>query len=69
MTYEKVGPGEWIMEEGDVSNDKFYIILSGSVSIVLKNRNVYADENIEEFKRLEGQQVEHDEVNHFESNR
>lgn len=37
MNYEKFDPGEIILIENDPSNNKLYIILSGTVSVVKKN--------------------------------
>lgn len=49
MRYESVSAGQYIFKEGDPSNDKFYIILSGVVSVVLKSdSNVFMEENIED---------------------
>ena len=43
-----------MIREGDASNDKFYIILSGKVSVKLKKDfNVYAKQNIAELQRLQ----------------
>ena len=36
MTYEFIGKGNFVMKEGDESDDKFYIILTGKASVVLK---------------------------------
>lgn len=33
MFYESFKEGEMIFKEGDPSNDKFYVIINGSVSI------------------------------------
>lgn len=48
MKYESIPAGNYIFKEGDSSNDKFYIILSGRVSVVLKSDpNVFMEENRE----------------------
>lgn len=46
MKYETLPAGHYVFKEGDPSNDKFYIILSGRVSVVLKSdSNVFMSEN------------------------
>ena len=47
MSYEFVPAGQFVFCEGDLSNDKFYIVLSGTVSVILKSDpNVFMKENI-----------------------
>ena len=47
MKYERISAGQYIFQEGDLSNDKLYIILSGTVSIIFqKDRNVFIKENL-----------------------
>lgn len=38
FTYERFDTGKFIFKEGDPSNNKFYIILSGEVAVILKNK-------------------------------
>ena len=46
MKYEYVPAGKYVFKEGDASNDKFYIILSGKISVILKSdANVFMNEN------------------------
>lgn len=55
MIYEKYPPGSLILKEGDKSNNKFYVVLSGNVSILIRNsENVFISENLEKnfLKRL-----------------
>ena len=57
MKYETIEKGTYVMKEGDPSNDKFYIILSGKASVIFKKEvNVYAQQNIEELRLLEEEQ-------------
>ena len=59
MQYEFIKKGNFVMREGDASDDKFYIILSGKASVSFqKDKNVYAQQNIEELKRLDNEQQE-----------
>ena len=52
MKYEFIKKGNYVIREGDASNDKFYIILSGKASVSFKKEvNVYAKQNIEEMKQ------------------
>lgn len=47
MKYETISAGEYVFKEGDLSNDKLYIILSGKVHILFSNdRNVFFKENL-----------------------
>lgn len=42
LTLEQFNKGQAIIEEGDESNDKFYIIIHGNVGIYLRKQlNVY----------------------------
>lgn len=51
-----------MMKEGDASDDKFYIILSGKASVVLKKEvNVYAQQNIEEMKKQDEEEQEQEQ--------
>lgn len=60
MKYEYYPAGTCIFEEGDLSNDKFYVILKGSVSIVKRiDKNVFVKEN----KRLETEDLGEDPGN------
>jgi CRP-like cAMP-binding protein len=45
--YEKFEAGKVIFEEGDLSNGKIYIILTGEVLIVKKTVDYYTLKNIE----------------------
>lgn len=46
MLYERFKTAQTIIKQGDESNNKLYIILSGKVAIVTqKDRNVYAVDN------------------------
>ena len=46
VTYEKISKGNYVFREGDPSNNKFYVILSGVISIIFKNNtNVFIEEN------------------------
>jgi len=48
MIYEKYPPGSLILTEGDKSNNKFYVVLSGEVSILIRNsENVFISENLQ----------------------
>lgn len=62
MFYEKIPAGTWIMRQGDISNDKFYIVLSGSVSIILNNKNIYTEENMQEMMKQEEEKAKQEEV-------
>ena len=65
MSYERIAAGQWVMKEGDPSNDKFYIILSGSVSVILSGSNVYAEQNLEAMEQEntnKGNNFENDQV-------
>ena len=54
MKHEWIGKGNYVVKEGDASNDKFYIILSGKASVIFnKEVNVYAQENIVEMLQSE----------------
>ena len=47
MKYENVQAGNYIFQEGDLSNNKLYIVLSGRVNIIFqKDRNVFFEENL-----------------------
>lgn len=49
MKYETIGAGQYVFKEGDSSNDKFYIILTGRASVILKSDpNVFVGENLEQ---------------------
>lgn len=46
IKHEYIPAATCIFKEGDVSNDKFYVIIKGSISIVKKvDRNVFQAEN------------------------
>ena len=62
MTYEKIPAATWIMREGDISNDKFYIVLTGSVSVIRNNKNIYTEENIQEMINAEEEKLKNDQV-------
>lgn len=48
MIYEKYSPGQIIVSEGDKSNNKFYVVLSGKVNILIRNNEkVFISENIQ----------------------
>lgn len=56
MKYESIAAGDYVFREGDPSNDKLYIILSGTVSLILKNdRNVFVQENLSEAEDAENE--------------
>ena len=37
MKYEKILKNRFVFKEGDASNDKYYVILSGKVGLYEKN--------------------------------
>ncbi len=39
MSIEHYILGDVILQEGDLSNDKMYVIINGAVSIVIKDNN------------------------------
>ena len=45
--YEKCQKNSIIFKEGDRSNEKFYIIISGTVFIYLQDKSVYMQENLD----------------------
>lgn len=48
MIYERYIAGSLILSEGDKSNNKFYVVLSGEVSILIRNsENVFISENLQ----------------------
>lgn len=47
MIYERFAAGSLILSEGDKSNNKFYVVLSGEVAILIRNaENVFISENL-----------------------
>lgn len=46
MEYEKVEAGHVVIKEGDESNDKMYIILSGEFMIFKKKLDIFTRSNI-----------------------
>jgi CRP-like cAMP-binding protein len=54
MHYEKFPEQTAVFLEGDKSNDKFYVILRGSVSVLLaKRKNIFKQENAAEEEKKE----------------
>mgnify|MGYP000847616682 CR=1 FL=1 len=57
MKYEQVPAGQFIFKEGDLANDKLYIILSGKAHIIFENdRNVFFQENVNNEEKEEPKQ-------------
>lgn len=47
MKYEQISGSNYVFEEGDQSNNKLYIVLTGSVSVILnEDKNVFIEENL-----------------------
>jgi len=40
FTFEQVNVGEFVLKQGDVSNNKFYIVLSGEVAVIIGQKNI-----------------------------
>ena len=52
--YEHYEKSNFIFREGDKSNDKFYVIIKGTVSILLSNdSNIFIQENLKD-RRVSG---------------
>jgi CRP-like cAMP-binding protein len=42
LKYEYLVAGNYVFKEGDPSNDKYYVIIRGKVSVIVKkDRNVF----------------------------
>jgi len=57
LKYEYIPAGEYIFKEGDYSNEKYYVILKGSVSIIKKkDRNVFYQNRLQTLKEIEDEE-------------
>ena len=60
--YEQVSGNKYVFQEGDASNDKLYIILSGKVSVILRqDKNVFVTENLRQQSQTNGKDLSQSE--------
>lgn len=62
MFYEKHEPGSIIMTEGEKSNDKFYIVLTGEVDVFVKNPLEVGDSEYRQTNFFQSSKKKHNSI-------